>query len=259
MSVRRELSDPWGWLVAGVCGGLGWAVLAGAAGPVALVAGVGIGATVLGAKVLVGTLRDGSSQEPDALTSPEPRDRLPVAPEDSPQDDLLDRSRAAVDRIADLSDRSGDPWIAGEVRTVLRESAGLVRSMEDLSGRVTLLDSSLTAAHPQRVAAEIAALQARLRTTSDPDLRREQEKTLAALDGQAASIDRLLSRRESLLSQLQAAAVGLEGLAARSGELVAMGRADRESESERLVGDLTTSLDGVRAGIDAARATLRDL
>ena len=28
MSVRDELSDPWGWVTAGVVGGLGWAILA---------------------------------------------------------------------------------------------------------------------------------------------------------------------------------------------------------------------------------------
>ena len=49
MSVRDELRDPWGWLVAGVSGGVGWAVLASTlAGPAAIAVGAGIGAAVLG-------------------------------------------------------------------------------------------------------------------------------------------------------------------------------------------------------------------
>ena len=92
-----------------------------------------------------------------------------------------------------------------------------------MAGRVTLLDSSIAAARPNALAQEIAVLQEQLRRTTDPDVRREQEKALAALDGQADSVDRLLRRRDSALAQMQASAVGLEGLAARSGELVALG------------------------------------
>ena len=44
MSVSDELKDPWGWLIAGVSGGLGWAVLAAPLGPVAVPVGLAIGA-----------------------------------------------------------------------------------------------------------------------------------------------------------------------------------------------------------------------
>ena len=54
MSVSDEFKDPWGWLIAGVSGGLGWAVLAAPLGPVAVPVGLAIGAVVLGSKVAVG-------------------------------------------------------------------------------------------------------------------------------------------------------------------------------------------------------------
>ena len=261
MSVREELRDPWGWLVAGLSGGLGWAVLAGTAlpplAPVAL--GVGIGAAVLGTKVAVGAARGG--QDAERAPAPErPRDRLPQVPRGTIQHDLRSRAVAAVERMTDLADRPADPWIAGEVQQVLSESRPVVDSVGEMAGRVTLLDSSIAAARPDALAQEIAGLQAQVRRTTDADVRREQERALAALDAQADSVDRLLRRRDTLLAQMQAAAVGLEGLAARSGELVALGPASEDTdEAARIVGDLTAQLDSVRAGVDEARTILRDL
>ena len=75
MSARDEIRDPWGWLVAAVCGGLAWAVLAGQMGVAAVLMGLLIGSVVLGTKVAVGAIRD-RGQEPRALERP--RDRLPA-------------------------------------------------------------------------------------------------------------------------------------------------------------------------------------
>jgi hypothetical protein len=262
MSVREELRDPWGWLVAGVSAGVGWAVLAGVAtGPVAIAVGTGIGAVVLGTKVALGAARGGSGDAgADDAAWERPRDRLPDAPRGSIQAGLQERSRAAVDRMTDLAERPADPWLAGEVQSVLAESRPLVLSVREMAGRVTILDNSIVAARPEALAREIAELQARMGRTSDAEVLAEQQRTLAALDGQADSVDRLLRRRETLLAQMQAATVGLEGLAARTGELVALGPASQDTaEASRIVGELTTSLDAVRAGVDEARAILRDL
>ena len=74
-------------------------------------------------------------------------------------------------------------------------------------------------------------------------------------------MDRLLRRRDAALAGMQASAVGLEGLAARSGELVALGPAGHDTqEAARIVGDLTDSLDSRSGpGVDEARTLLRDL
>ena len=260
MSVAEELRDPWGWLVAGISGGLGWAVLGTAlAGPAAVLVPIGIGAAVLGTKVAVGTVR-GGGQTPGGERADRPRDRLPDAPRGTIQHDLLLRSVAAVEQMEDLAQRPADTWIAGEVQQVLAESRPVAGSMREMAGRVTLLDSSIVSARPNALAQEIAALQQRLRQTTDAEVRREQERALAALDAQAESVDRLLRRRDTLLAQMQAATVGLEGLAARSGELVALGPASHDTaEATRIVADLTASLDAVRAGVDEARDILRDL
>lgn len=57
MSLSDEVRDPWGVLVAGVSGGMAWALLGTAVGgPVAVAAGVGVGAAVLGVKAFTGLL-----------------------------------------------------------------------------------------------------------------------------------------------------------------------------------------------------------
>ncbi len=258
MSARDELRDPWGWLVAAVCGGLAWALLgAGLGSGLAAAIGILIATLVLATKVAVGAIRSGDGEQ-GALERP--RDRLPTAPRGSIQADLLARSHVAVERLEDLVGRPSDPWIAAEVRSVLTDSRPVVDAIAEMSGRITLLDSSIIAARPNALAQEIAALQEQLRHTTDPDVRRQQERALTALDGQADSVDRLLRRRDSALAQMQASAVGLEGLAARSGELVALGPAGHDTEeATRIVEDLTDSLDAVRSGVDEARTILRDL
>ena len=257
MSAGDELRDPWGWLVAGVSGGLAWAVLATPLGPAALVVGAGIGAAVLGTKVIIGAAR-GDDEEPAPASAG--RDKLPSPPRGSIQALLVARARAAIDRIETLAEAPGDAWVAGEVSTVLKESRTVLALVSELAGRVTLLDSSVAAAAPQSLAQEIEALQAQLNRTSDPMVRHEQQRALEALDAQANSVDRLLRGRDMTLAKLQTATVGLEGLAARTGELVALGPASIDTgRAEQIVTDLAGSLESVRAGVEEARAVLRDL
>lgn len=173
---------------------------------------------------------------------------------------MVMRARRAVERIRDLADRPSDAWLAAEAGKVLEQSDTVLSSLVDLGGRVTVLDGSVDAADPQALAGEIARLQHAMSATRDPDLRADQERALAALDAQSESIARLLRRRESLLAQMQAAAVGLEGLAARTGELVALGTTSyRNDEAVGIVADMSTSLDTMREGMDEARRVLRDL
>lgn len=258
MSARDELRDPWGWLVAAVSGGLGWAVLANPLGAGAVAAGLGVGAAVLGTKVLLGAAR-GTSDDTDARPE-QRRDRLPDVPRDSVQFALVARARRAVERLRDLAARPSDPWLAEEAGSVHAQSGPVLESLTDMAGRITLLDSSIAAARPDLLAQEIGSLQRQMRLTTDEDVRREQDRALEALDAQADSVDRLLRRRDTLLAQMQASTVGLEGLATRTGELVALGPASHDTaEGARIVSDLTRSLDAVRAGIEEARNVLRDL
>jgi hypothetical protein len=217
---------------------------------------VGIGAVVLATKVAIGLASNRGSRS----AVEQGRDRLPEAPRNSAQFELVSRARRAVQRIGDLSDRPSDSWLRDETAKVAAQSNTVLAALVDLGGRVTVLDSSVESANPQALAGEIARLQRALAASTDPEVRSDQTRALAALDSQSESIARLLRRRESLLAQMQAAAVGLEGLAARTGELVALGTTSyRNDEAVGIVTEMAASLDTMREGVDEARRVLRDM
>lgn len=253
MSVSDELKDPWGWLVAGVSGGLGWAVLAAPLGPVAIPVGAAIGAVVLGSKVALGALRSPAERS-------KRRDRLPEAPPHSPQGQFVLRARSAAKQIHVLADRPADPGLRAELAQVDEEAGTVLEAMRELAGRVTLVDSALQSANPGQVQQEAARLRALVAAEADPQMRTERERALAAVTSQAESLARLARLRETLLARAQTAAVDMEGLAARTGELVAMGTSVFEGDpAGQILADLTMSLESVRTGLAEADEVSRGL
>ena len=246
MSVSEELKDPWGWLVAGVSGGLGWAALAAPLGPAAIGVGAAIAAVVLGSKVAIGALRSPAA-------APQRRDRLPEAPRHSPQGDLVRRARRAAQQIHELADRPADSGLRAELAQVDEEAGTVVETLRELAGRVTLVDGALQSAQPAQVLQEAARLQASVSQEQDPQLRAERQRALDAVTAQSESLARLARLRETLLARAQTAAVDMEGLASRTGELVAMGTSAFEGDpAAQILQDLTMSLESVCAGLAEA-------
>ena len=133
------------------------------------------------------------------------------------------------------------------------EAGTVVDALRELAGRVTLVDGALEAAQPTQVQQEAARLQASVSTETDPQLRAERQRALEAVTAQSESLARLVKLRETLLARAQTAAVDLEGLAARTGELVAMGTSAFEGDpAGQILADLTMSLESVRAGLAEA-------
>ena len=254
MSVSEELKDPWGWLVAGVSGGLGWAVLAAPLGPAAVPVGLAIGAVVLGSKVAVGALRSPAAHDAQQ------RDRLPEASPHSPQGQFVARARAAARQIHGLADRPADPGLRAEVTQVDREAGTVVDALRELAGRVTLVDSALQAADPGQVDGERRRLEQLLAAETDPQMRVERQRVLDSVSAQAESLARLVRLREKLLTRAQTAASDLEGLAARTGELVAVGTSAYDGDpAGQILADLTMSLESVRTGLAEAEEVSRGL
>lgn len=254
MTANDELKDPLGWIVAATAGGIGAAVLAPALGAAAIAAGIGIGAAVLGTKVAIGV-----RENPPKRAARRDVD-LPKPPRNSPQSQLLRRAERALDRLHDLTDRAGDEWFHQRIGTVDNHAAEVVDSMQELAGRVTVVQRSIVAANPDLLNEEANRLQWQVQNKQDPALRDEREKTLQAVTGQIQAVNRLISLDETLRSRMHAAAVGLEGLATRAGELVAMG-ADTVSQerAEQVLGELTSDLDTMREGLEEAEASARRL
>lgn len=255
MTARDELKDPWGWLVAAVAGGVGWAALASVAAPVAIPAGLVIGAAVLGTKVAIGS-RSGPRPHQESRSS-----QLPKPPKGSPQAVLLARAGRAQERIKSLADSPADEWLDDKVGRVDDEVSDVVdQRLTDLAGRVTVVDNSLMSAQPSVLRDEYKRTAAAVAAETDPALKVERQRALDAMSSQIDSVDRLIRLRETLLTRMQTAVVGLEGLGSRMGELVALGTDpvahDRSSE---VLAELTGELDTVRSGLAEAEALSRDL
>lgn len=253
MSVSEELKDPWGWLVAGISGGLGWAVLAAPLGPAAIAVGAGIGVVVLGSKVALGALRHAG--EPESR-----RDRLPEAPVRSVQGQFVRRAQTAAQQIHALADRPADPGLRAEVGQVDQQAGSVVEALRELGGRVTLVDQALASSNPLAVRQEAAHLAALVQAEADPQLREERQRALDAVSAQEQSLARLVKLRERLLARAQTAAVDLESLAARTGELVAVGTSAYDGDpAGQILADLTMSLESVRTGLAEAEEVSRGL
>ncbi len=253
MSVREELRDPWGWLVAGAAGGVGWAALAGASVP-ALPIGIAIGAAVLGTKVVLGSLSGSKQPERADYADRERPDSLPLPPPGSPAARLLVRGDAAVVRIASLTEAPGDPWLREQVSDVGDESAQALTALREVGGRVTLVEQSLEGSDLRRLDAETARLTSSAAAATDERLRAETQRALTAVAQQREVAVRLSTLRDTLLARMETAVLGLEGLAARMGEVVALGATAIEHDrAAELVGSLTGELDSLRSGLDDAR------
>lgn len=244
--LSRELADPWGWLIAAVVGGVGWAALDSVAG------GLLIGAAVLIVKVVLGALRGSKPEEfVDEVVG---ADTLPLAHPTSAAGRLLTRAESAVTRMGQLSVTSGDPWLKDEVSSVERDSREALESLRVLAGRVTLVEQSIAGADPARLASEAVRLQRQADATSDPRLASALQTSIQAIGEQQQVATRLASLRDTLLARMESAALGLEGLAARMGEVVALGPTALEDDRvNQLVSGLTGDLESLRGGLDEAQ------
>ena len=256
MSVRDELKDPWGWLVAGVSGGVGWALLASTAGAVAVPVGLAIGAAVLGVKVAVGAAGAPAPRRSGGASAGEPGqrpDELPTPAPGSPAATLLGRGDAAVGRIRQLSQAPGDPWLREQVGDVDGEATQALEALRVVGGRVTLVEQSQAGSDLTRLDSEAARLQAYAAAATDPRLKAETQKALGAVGQQREVAVRLGTLRDTLLARMETAVLGLEGLAARMGEVVALGATAIEHDrAADLVDSLTSELETVRSGLDEA-------
>ena len=248
MGLSDELRDPWGLVVAGVAGGLVWALSA----PVA--AAVGVGAAVYGVKALTGALVDrdrGQPRDPGAPELPRPQSGRVAA-------QWLDRATGAVRGLDDLA-RTAHPGAAGDaVRNAADEAGDTLDDLARLGGQVTAVERALQRVDASGLDEEAARLDQAARYAGSDEMREEMNRSAAAVRDRTAVRDRLLAARETLLARMQAVALGLEGLEARLAEVLAMtattGGVDTTAQE---IAELATELDGLRAGLAETEAISR--
>lgn len=232
--LRRELSDPWGLLLAGVVGGVA-GVLPGAG----LLIGAGVAAAVYGVKVGAGALFAGPAQE--AVPAP------PAPAQGSAAAFWLGRAERAVRQLEEMG--RGGASTPTDVATVhaADEAEAVLTTMRRLGGQVVAITEALARAE----GADLDAEASRLRQAADrfPDDESAQRSAQAVADRMAVR-DRLRRAAAALDSRLQSSALGLEGLVARVAEVRAaaatVGHLDPTVDD---LAALTSEVEGLRVGL----------
>lgn len=251
MRVREHLADPWGGLVAALAGGLTWAVIPDAV--LGLPLGIGVAAGVLGAKVAMGALVD---RHPSGPKPPQPSvgvaaDAPERPPLGTPARGWVDRAERAVRELDELIGSAGAGATAERLSTVRDGARATARAMRTLGGQVTAFDQALARIDVDRLITERTRLRTQLAGEQTDELRAERQQAADSLGQQLEVHYRLTSARDKLLARMQATALSLEGLGARSAELVALSASTGTTGTteDQLIAELTADLDAMRAGL----------
>jgi hypothetical protein len=245
--LRDELRDPWGPLVAGVVGGLSWAV------GTPVLAAVGVGAAVYGVKTALGAFM-GDDQADD-------RGPAPQRPAPGSTAALwLRRAEVAVGSLDDMARSHGSTPADLATTRAAEEADDVLASMRRLGGHVVSVGQALYRADAPGLDEESARLHAV--AASSPDDSSAQRSARAVAD-RVAVRDRLRRAQADLEGRLQSSALGLEGLVARVAELRAGSASLGEVDgSDASLSALTTEIEGLRQGLadvdDVARRALGD-
>jgi len=215
--LRQELLDPWGGVIAGVAGGLAWAVAP--LGAAALPVGLGVAAVVYGVKVGAGLLtRERDADRPAA--EPDPQLRPPRR--GSIAEQWLTRAERADRSLAELVRSPGSAVAKQQLVPVREGAAEALATMRRLAGQVTAVEDAADRIEPARLTAERDRLAAAVADASSDRVRAERTRSLASVSDQLQVAQRLAGARDELLARMQATALSLEGLVARTAELLAM-------------------------------------
>lgn len=258
--LRDEIVDPWGGLVAGVAGGLAWAVASASGAAVPL--GLGVAAAVYGAKVGAGLIarrldRTAAAVDPAGLADPVP---LQAPRRGGAAEAWLARATGAVRSLAELAGSPQSADSRAQLAPVQAGAAETADTMRRFAGQVTAVEDALDRVPVPRLHADRARLVEAVRAAGSPAMRAEQQRALDSVDGQLAVAGRLADARDTLLARMQATALGLEGLVARAAEVLALAASSGVDTSADRIAELAGDLDGLRAGLaEAAEVSRRVL
>lgn len=258
VGVKEQLTDPWGLAAAGIMGGLGAAVTAALAGPLlAVPVAAAIAGAVYGVNVALGALGGRRTGSARGSASGQHPGELPAPTRGGPADQWLRRAEAAVRTLHQQTESPGDPVLRGQIDDVDDQAAGALTDLRRFAGQVTLIETAVARVDEPRLRRDLASLDNVLARTPAGAMREEQERARASLVDQLDVAHRLAGARGTLLAKMQSAVVGLEGLVARMSELLALhASTDGGSLTARRVAELTSDLEGMRAGLaDAANVS----
>lgn len=243
MGLSDELRDPWGLLLAGVVGGLSWAV------GVPVAAAAGVGAVVYGVKAVTGAVINRDRQAPGA--------QHPIR-YGSPEFRWVQRAERALSSFRRLGE-TAPAGMAERAQRMGQEAGVTLDAVKRLASQASALAIAENRIDEVALGREHERLTQALRRAPDAQ-RVELERALDSVRSQLAADERLRQANETLLARLQATVLGLEGLTARLVEVLAMAQTQSVVVGAQQIDELSDELEGLRAGLaeteDVSRSVL---
>lgn len=252
MTLADELRDPWGLLVAGVSGGMAWAVLAAVTAPAALPVGLAVGAGVLGVKAASGILLNrGTSPQRDAQPSPRP-------PPGSVAAGWVERAEQAVRELDELAVHARTGSLSTQVLSAAGQAGDTLAALARLGAQAGSVQKALARVDDADLDVEARRLAEAARRGGPPGVQTEVARSAAAVADRIAVRDRLRAARQTLHARMQAVTLGLETLVARLAEVLALAETSGGLEDPAgAVADLAAELEGLRVGLAETEAVSR--
>ena len=243
--MRRQLGDPWTIVTAALLGGLGGAVSAALAPSalVGLVVGVAIMAVVYLVKIGLDALTNrGTSGVASAPGLPEPA-------RGSAAERWLRRAEAAVLLLKQQTQAAPDAVLGAQIADVDDQAAGVVADLRRLAGQVTVVEQALAGIDAGGLSQRATQLRYEA-ATSTGALHDEKQRAARAAEDQVRVFERLGEVRRTQFARMESAVLGLEGLAARLAEVLALRLTSDAGEiTASRIAELTGDLDGLRVGL----------
>jgi hypothetical protein len=193
-----------------------------------------------------------------ALRAPAARPRLPAGSEAA---GWLVRAERAVDAIGRIGPGGASPLAERFVQT--REGARDTLVLIHRLATHELVVSQVVAGIDPRTADELRRLEDERAVASTVEMKEEIGRAVEAVRDQIAARDRLISTDRTLLARMRTAALGLEGLVARLGEIAVLAQGGANATANARVSELADELEALRAGLteadSLARATVHEL
>jgi hypothetical protein len=165
----------------------------------------------------------------------------------SPAEIWLNRAERAVKSLGELGNSLAPGPTADQLGDVQMRAAGTIDSVRRIASQTSLVDQAIARIPSPALKERRARLAGQV--DSDDELRETRQQAIDDIDAQLAADTRLRSTRDALLSRMEAAAVGLEGLVARAAEASALATAATPDLAADEIGELASELDGLRIGL----------
>jgi hypothetical protein len=238
MGLRDEARDPWTYILAGLAGGVAWAV--GLPG----LAVVGVAAAVGGARTIAGAALGSSGR----LAEPVPPPPLPTEGH-TPEAAWLERAERAVASFDRLSGSIPDQILSERTRSMGEQSKETLAGLRRLSGQASTTRGMSAELNEQRLRDEATHLEHRRDRETDLDVRAELSRSLESVKEQRDIARRLDQSLAQIVARVESGALGLERLVAQLAEILALSDAGATTTGADQLEELADELEGLRAGL----------